>query len=217
MYIPQQFEETRIEVLHHLMKSHPLAAWVTLADTGLVVNHVPFQIDESDGQFGTLRAHLPRANPVWGQLSSTVEAVAIFQGPESYVSPSWYPSKQVNGKVVPTWNYAVVHAHGQPRLIEDADWLLNHLEALTDEHEASQARPWKVADAPKDFTDRLLAALVGIEIPISRMEGKWKVSQNRLPADRLGVIAGLESRDDDRSRAMAELVRQHAGHSTCTG
>lgn len=209
MYIPRQFEETRIDVLHRLMKAHPLAAFVVIGDSGLVVNHVPFLIDDTEGQFGTLRAHLPRANPVWRQFSGEAEAVAIFQGPESYITPSWYPSKHADGKAVPTWNYAVVHAHGHPRVVEDAQWLLSHLTELTDEHEAGQALPWKVSDAPKDYTDRLIEALVGIEIPISRICGKWKVSQNRPRADKLGVAAGLESRADDRSHAMAELVMQH--------
>ncbi|HYD59247.1 MAG TPA: FMN-binding negative transcriptional regulator [Noviherbaspirillum sp.] len=214
MYTPRQFEETRIDVLHRLMKAHPLAALVTLGDSGLLVNHVPFLIDDTEGQFGTLKAHIPRANPVWRQLSDSVEAVAIFQGPESYITPSWYPSKHADGKAVPTWNYAVVHAHGHPRVIEDAQWLLNHLTELTDEHEADQALPWRVSDAPRDYTDRLIEALVGIEIPISRIFGKWKVSQNRSRSDRLGVAAGLESRADERSREMAELVMQHTLRSS---
>lgn len=212
MYIPRQFEETRLDVLHRLMKTHPLAAFVVHGESGLVVNHVPFLIDVADGQFGTLRAHIPRANPVWRQFLDTSEAVAIFQGPDAYITPSWYPSKHASGKAVPTWNYAVVHAHGRPRVIDDAQWLLRHLTELTDKHEAAQTLPWRVSDAPREYTERLIEALVGVEIPISRICGKWKVSQNRPLADRLGVAAGLESRTDGRSREMAGLVMQHAAH-----
>jgi transcriptional regulator len=208
MYIPKYFEEIRTEVLHGLMKSHPFAAIVTIGTDGLIVNHMPFLIDSACGELGTLRGHLARANPVWQQFSGSFESIAIFQGPDAYISPAWYPSKHEHGKAVPTWNYAVVHAHGFPRIIEDAAWLLKHLTELSDTHEATQRLPWKLSDAPKDFTDRLLEMIVGVEIPITKMAGKWKVSQNRPTADRLGVVAGLESRNDDQSRAMAALVMQ---------
>ena len=208
MYIPKDFEEIRIDRLHQLMKSYPLAALVTLGDEGLVANHLPFLIDPTCGLFGTLRGHVARANPVWQGFSRTVESVVIFQGPDSYITPTWYPSKRAHGKVVPTWNYAVVHAHGYPRVIEDATWLQNHVTALTDIHESTQALPWKVADAPQDFTDRLIKAIIGIEIPIATIRGKWKVSQNRPVADRLGVVAGLESLAQEQARTMADLVAQ---------
>jgi transcriptional regulator len=136
--------------------------------------------------------------------------VAVFQGPQAYVSPSWYPSKHADGKAVPTWNYAVVHAHGVPRAIEDPQWLLQQLTLLTDQHESFQALPWKVSDAPRDFIDRLLGAIVGIEMPVTQLRGRWKVSQNRPLADRLGVAAGLQSRDGDEAQAMAALVMQRA-------
>ena len=209
MYIPKYFEETNIATLHGLMKAHTLAALVTSADAELVVNHLPLLIYSEDGEFGTLRGHVARANPLWRQFTGTTAAVAIFQGPHSYISPSWYPSKHTDGKQVPTWNYAVVHAHGRPRIIEDANWLYAHLNEMTDEHESTQALPWKVSDAPKEFTDKLLNAIVGIEMPIMRIEGKWKVSQNRAKGDRLGVAAGLTSRGDKQSQAMASLVMQH--------
>jgi transcriptional regulator len=209
MYIPKHFEETNIATLHGLMKAHTLATLATSAATELVVNHLPLLIYSDDGEFGTLRGHVARANPLWRQFTGTTAAVAIFQGPHSYISPSWYPSKHMDGKQVPTWNYAVVHAHGRPRIIEDANWLYTHLNDMTDEHESVQALPWKVSDAPKEFTDKLLNAIVGIEMPIMRIEGKWKVSQNRAKGDQLGVVAGLTSRGDDQSQSMANLVMQH--------
>lgn len=208
MYSPPLFEETRLEVLHDLIRAHPLGALVILAGTELSANHMPFLIHPGEGKKGKLCAHVARANPVWRQLTSEVEALVIFQGPESYITPSWYPSKHEDGKVVPTWNYAVVHAYGRPRAIEDRGWLLQHVTELTGAHEAGEALPWKVSDAPADYREQMIGRIVGIEIPISKLQGKWKVSQNRKPADRLGVVAGLKSQATDRSRAMAELVME---------
>jgi transcriptional regulator len=210
MYSPQQFEETRLDVLHDLIRSHPLGAFVILTGNELSANHIPFLVRAEQGDRGTLCGHVARSNPVWQQLGGAVEALVIFQGPESYITPSWYPSKHADGKAVPTWNYAVVHAYGQPRAIEDSGWLLEHVTQLTGVHEAGQALPWQVTDAPKDFTDHMISRIVGIEIPISRLQGKWKVSQNRKFPDRLGVAAGLESQGTERSRAMAKLVMERA-------
>jgi transcriptional regulator len=210
MYVPQQFEESRAAVLHALIGTHPLGALVTAAGGELAANHIPFLIDAGDGRLGTLRAHVSRANPVWKQLGGAVEALVIFQGPQTYITPSWYPSKHADGKAVPTWNYAVVHAYGRPRAIEDPQWLLEHVTRLTRTHESGQALPWEVTDAPREYIDRMIAGIVGIELPISRLQGKWKVSQNRPVADRLGVAAGLESRATDAARAMAALVRERA-------
>ncbi len=210
MYSPQQFEETRLEVLHELVRAHPLGTFVILAGSELSANHVPFLVRADQGANGTLCAHVARTNPLWKQLGGEIEALVVFQGPESYITPSWYPSKHADGKAVPTWNYAVVHAYGKPRAIEDAGWLLEHVTQLTHAHEAGQALPWQVTDAPKDFTDHMLGRIVGIEIPISKLQGKWKVSQNRKFADRLGVAAGLESQATERSRAMAKLVMERA-------
>lgn len=205
MYLPKHFEETRVEVLHGLIRAHPLGALVTTGASGLEANHVPFEIDPDPAPFGTLRGHVARANPVW--RDGVGDALVIFQGPELYVSPSWYPSKQEGGKVVPTWNYAVVHAHGALRAIDDAAWLRAFVTRLTDRHEGRRAAPWKVTDAPADYVDKMLTAIVGIELPIARIAGKWKVSQNRPAADRAGVIAGLEADGDDAARAMAAAVR----------
>jgi len=210
MYVPAQFAETRLEVLHGLIEARPFATFVTSAGGEIVVDHLPLLLDASAGALGTLRGHVARANPLWRQLASDSDSVAVFQGPQKYISPSWYPSKHADGKAVPTWNYVVVHAWGRPRVIEDEEWLLRLVTDLTNTHEAGQATPWKVSDAPADYTERLLRAIVGIEMPIARIAGKWKVSQNRPAGDRLGVVAGLRSSADDESLAMAELVMQHA-------
>ena len=209
MYVPKHHEETDVAVLRALIKSHPLGAWVTHSDDELLANHIPFLLDPSRGENGTLVGHVARANPVWQSFSATVNSVVIFQGSEAYITPSWYPSKHAHGKAVPTWNYAVVHAHGLPRAIEDRHWLLQHVTQLTDTHEGTQALPWKVSDAPQEFTERLMDAIVGIEIPIAKLVGKWKVSQNRPEPDKLGVVAGLLARDDERSKEMAVMVNEH--------
>jgi transcriptional regulator len=209
MYVPKQHEESDISVLHALIRSQPLGTWVTLGDGELLANHIPFLLDTTRGEHGTLIGHVARANPAWRTFSNTVNSVVAFQGPQTYITPSWYPSKHAHGKAVPTWNYAVVHAYGMPRAIEDRDWLLQHVNQLTDVHEADQALPWKVSDAPQDFTDKMLQAIVGIEIEIAKLVGKWKVSQNRSLPDRLGVVAGLSAREDAQSREMASLVSQH--------
>jgi transcriptional regulator len=207
MYVPRHNEETGIGVMHELLRANPLGMWVTLGDDGLIANPIPFLIDPERGEFGTLVGHVARANPVWKSFSKTVDSLVIFQGPQAYVSPSWYPAKQEHGKVVPTWNYAVVHAYGKPRVIEDRDWLLNHVEQQTDTREAGLAMPWAVTDAPPDYIDSMLKAIVGIEIPVTKLVGKWKVSQNRPKADRQGVVEGLLARGNEASVEMAELVK----------
>lgn len=209
MYLPKSTEETRLDVLQDLIKTHPFACLVTMGKDGLIVNHMPLLIDTNSGEFGVLRGHVARANPVWRDFSETLESIAVFHGPESYISPTWYPSKHEHGKAVPTWNYAVVHAHGFPRVIEDAPWLLNHVSELSNIHESSRALPWEVSDAPEDYIDRMLEMIVGVEIPIAKLVGKFKLGQAKPRADQLGVIAGLESRGDDRSLAMADLMMQN--------
>lgn len=209
MYVPKHHEETDISVLHSLVQTHPLATWITQGYGELIVNHIPFFLDSTRGDLGTLVGHVARANRVWQSFSTTVHSVLVFQGAETYITPSWYPSKQKDGKAVPTWNYAVVHAHGLPRVIEDRERLLQLLSQLTDVHESEQALPWKVSDAPQEFSDRLLQAIVGIEIPIEKLVGKWKVSQNRPASDKLGIVAGLLARNDPQSTEMASLVSRH--------
>jgi transcriptional regulator len=208
MYVPKQFEERDVTVLHDLLRAHPLGAWVTQVDGELGANHVPFLLDPTRGEFGTLMCHVARSNPVW---QVPAPSLFIFQGAEAYISPSWYPSKRAHGKVVPTWNYAVVHAHGTPQVMDDRDWLLQHLTQMSEKHESGQAVPWEVSDAPPEFIQGLLDVIVGIEIPLTRLVGKWKVSQNRSLADRLGVVAGLTEVGDEGAQAMAQLVHGHAG------
>jgi transcriptional regulator len=210
MYSPKTFEETNLATLHALVRAHPLGTWVTHGNGDLTVNHVPFLLRADIGPYGTLVGHVARANPVWQTLDGAARSIAVFQGADSYITPSWYPSKHATGKAVPTWNYAVVHAHGAPRAIDDAGWLLSHLEELTSTHEAHQALPWKISDAPAGYVERLIESIVGIEMPIEKIEGKWKVSQNRTPADRTGVVAGLMGKGSAAAEAMAQLVRERA-------
>lgn len=217
MYIPKNFEERDRTVLHALVAAHPLGAWVVQAEGGLVVNHLPFLLDATRGPLGTLTAHLARANPVWKALAGSAASVAIFQGPQGYISPSWYPGKAEHGRTVPTWNYAVVHAHGVPRVMDDRDWLLRHVTRLTEVHEAGAAAPWQVSDAPRDYIEQQLGAIVGIEIPIAALDGKWKMSQNRTMPDRLGVVAGLSARGDADAVALAALVQERVAGSQRDG
>jgi transcriptional regulator len=202
MYMPSQFEETRLDVLHGLVEQHPFGALVTQGANGLDADHVPFEISAPtpDAPLGVLRAHVARANPLWRQ--DGCDALVLFQGPSAYVSPAFYEQKAISGKVVPTWNYAVVHAHGRLRAVEDPGWLLGLLEGLTDRHESKLPTPWKVDDAPRDYIDGLMKAIVGIEIVIERIEGKWKASQNRSHADRERIAAGLAGQP-----GMAALMR----------
>jgi transcriptional regulator len=189
MYTPSHFEETRLDTLHALIESHPLGTLVTHGAGGLTADHIPFEIGAptAEAPYGTLRAHVARANPLWRQAGA--EVMAVFQGPSAYVSPSLYAEKPVSGKVVPTYNYAVVHAHGVLRAIEDPAWILALLERLTAHHEAPRAAPWAVRDAPPAYIETMLKAIVGIEIPLGRLQGKWKLSQNRPPADQAAVAA----------------------------
>lgn len=211
MYVPSHFEETRPEVLHQLIRDHSLAALVTLGSQGLDANHIPLEVDPGPAPLGTLRGHVARGNPVWRDFSPDVEALAVFQGPQAYISPAWYETKRETGKVVPTYNYIVVHAYGPMRIIEDQAWLRGLVERLTSRYEAGRADPWKVTDAPADFIEQMLGAIVGIEIPLTKLIGKWKVSQNRPSADRDGVVKGLREMDDRDAQAMSALVKKVAG------
>lgn len=209
MYQPTHghFREDRLEVQHALIRAHPFGALVSLGPGGLVANHYPFLIDPEASPLGTLRAHLARANGQWKTLlDAPQEALVIFQGADTYITPSWYPAKAETGKVVPTWNYAIVHAYGRPRIVDDPSWLLRHVSELSDTHEAGRELPWSVADAPEEYVGALLKAIVGIEIEITRIEGKRKTSQNQPAAAREGVVRGLTAQGDEDSRAMAELV-----------
>lgn len=210
MYLPSHFEETRIDVLHGLMRSQPLTTLVTVAAGAIQADHIPLLLSAADTGLGTLRGHVARANPMWRQLDRDAEALAIFQGPDAYVTPSWYPSKREHGKVVPTWNYAVVHARGTLRVVDDPVWITAHVEALTRQQEAAGAPPWAVADAPADFIERLAGAVVGIEMSISRLSGKWKLSQNQTAENRAGVAAGLKARNSEGDAALAAMLEAAA-------
>ena len=205
MYLPKHFEETRSEALHELIRAHPLGMLVTLNGAGLQANSVPFILDaDPAGGPGILRAHVARANPLWRETRGDVEALVVFQGPQAYISPNWYASKAEHGKVVPTWNYVMVQARGTLRAVDDADWLRAFVTRLTTKHEAVQAQPWAVTDAPADYIDTMLRAIVGIEIPLTALTGKWKVSQNRPAADRAGVVAGLTAVGQPQSARLVE-------------
>ena len=210
MYVPAHFEETRWEVLSRLIHDHSLAALVTLGPDGLNANHIPLELDPQPAPLGTLRGHVARGNPVWRDFSREVEALAVFQGPQAYISPAWYQTKRETGKVVPTYNYIVVHAYGPLRVVEDRAWLRELVERLTNRHEAARPQPWKITDAPGDYIEKMLGAIVGIEIPVARLLGKWKASQNRPPADRDGVVRGLGEIDDADAATMAGLVKESA-------
>jgi transcriptional regulator len=178
-----------------------------MGQAGLTATHLPMVLHRASDTDAILRGHLARANSQWQDYDSAIQALAIFQGPEHYITPGWYPEKSASGKVVPTWNYAVVHAYGPLRIIEDKDWLLTHLHSLTDTHEASSAIPWSVSDAPADYIDAIVKGIVGIELKIERLEGKWKVSQNQNEATRASVARGLSELDTEAGRAMSSLVR----------
>lgn len=203
MYVPPAFREDRPQAIHALIEAHPLALLVSTGEDGPTANPVPMLLDPSAG---VLRCHLARANGQIGELRAAQaagrEVLAVFQGPQAYISPGWYASKAEHGRVVPTWNYLIVQVRGVPRVIDDADWLRGQVGALTDRHEAGLADPWSVGDAPDGFVAAQLRGIVGLELPLSRVTGKWKASQNRPAADRAGVIAGLEAAGD----AMAARI-----------
>ena len=210
MYLPAHFNETRTEVMQALMRAHPLCALVTQCESGLVANHLPVQTLDEPAPLGCIRGHVARANPLWRDYRAGTQALAIFQGPQIYISPSFYPSKAKTGQVVPTWNYAVVHASGTLRFIQDAGWLREFVSGLTTTHEAPRTLPWKIDDAPTAYIDKMLSLIVGFEFSITTLCGKWKVSQNRPQADREGVIRNLQNAHDAGSSEMAAMVAASA-------
>ncbi len=191
-----------------LVRAHPLGAWVCLTADGLVANPVPFVWERTPDDHGRLIGHVARANPVWRLLGDGAPSVVMFQGPQAYVTPSWYPGKARHGEVVPTWDYAVVHVHGTARAVHETDDLLAIVDALTTHMESTQAHPWRMADAPAPYIDRLLRGIVGIEIRVDRTESKLKLSQDEDLADRQGTVQGLQRRGDENSLAMAALVHE---------
>jgi transcriptional regulator len=203
MYVPPHFREQNLDVLHETIRRIALGTVVTLGPDGLIGSHVPMLLDPTKGEFGTLTGHLAKANLQAKGADESVEALAVFLGPEAYITPNWYATKQESGKVVPTWNYIAVHAYGPITYHDDADWLRGMVSRLTDVHEASNAQPWEVSDAPEPFIQSQLKGIIGFEIPITRIEGKWKLSQNRPAADKEGVMSGLSARDG----ADAEITK----------
>jgi transcriptional regulator len=196
VYVPSLFNEDRIDVLHDAIRAAGLATLVTLTKDGLIASHVPLLLHPEPAPYGTLIGHLARPNP---QARGAIgEALVIFQGPDAYITPSWYATKRETGKVVPTWNYVAIHAAGPIEFFDDADRLLDVVTRLTEKHEGARPAPWAVSDAPADFVQGMLRGIVGFAIPLTRLEGKWKMSQNRPAEDRAGVVAGLaaEGRDD---------------------
>ena len=211
MYQPTHFREDRLEVQHALVRAHPLGLLISTDTDGLVANPIPFVLDADRGPNGTLRCHVARANPNWKALQDSADCLIVFQGAEHYITPSWYATKRETHKVVPTWNYATVHCWGRAEIKDDAAWVRAQIDALTRQHEGARAEPWAVNDAPEPFIAAQMRGIVGIEIPITRIEGKWKVSQNRPEADRTGVHDGLLQEADPLAGPMANLVAEHGG------
>jgi len=208
MYRPDHFRVDDIAEMHALMRARPLAALVSAGASGLYATHLPTVL-KAEGEFGAIECHLARANPHWKDLAAGGEALMIFQGPEAYITPNWYASKAENGKVVPTWNYAAVHAYGRPQVMQDKDWLRRHVGDLTTQQEAREPQPWAVSDAPESFIDVMLRGIVGFRFDIARLEGKWKMSQNREMRDRVATAAGLEQRGQNEDAQVAEVIRSH--------
>src|SRR5262245_21691696 len=191
--------------MHALMRGRPFAALVSCGSGGLYASHLPTVLKD-DGPYGVIECHLARANPHWKDLAEGNEALMIFQGPEGYITPNWYPSKTLHGKVVPTWNYAVVHAYGRPEAMKDKEWLHRHVSELTAQQERNEAKPWMLSDASATYIDVMLRGIVGFRFPIARLEGKWKMSQNRDMSDRDGVAKGLWARGNGDDLEMAKIV-----------
>jgi transcriptional regulator len=210
MYQPKHFEETRPEVMQALVASQPLCTLVTLSDAGLVADQIPMLLRPGEGALGTLVGHVARANPLWRETRLDTPVLAIFQGPQHYISPSWYPTKQEHGKVVPTWNYVVVQARGLLRIHDDAGWVRQQATQITEQQERRSNKPWAVTDAPRDYTDSMIKAVVGISIEVALWSGKWKVSQNQPGVNRDGVVDALAGLPDANAAAMAALVAAHA-------
>lgn len=217
MYTPAYHAFNDIEKMRAHIAAHPLRAWVCHAHGQLIANHIPFVLDAKHGSHGRLLAHVSRANSVWRELIGGAPSVVMFMGPSAYITPSWYPGKHQHGKVVPTWNYVTVHAHGMARAMEDTCWILDVLNRLTDTQESQRTEPWKVSDAPSAYIGKMLRAVVGIEITIDRVEGRLKVSQDEDEQDRRGTVEGLQHSTDAPTQVLASLVLGELEESTRRG
>jgi transcriptional regulator len=208
VYTPPAFREDDLPTIHAEMRKIQLATLVTLTGSGLIATHLPLMLDSSKGEYGTLYGHVARGNAQWRESLPEVEALAIFTASDAYVSPSWYPSKQETGRVVPTWMYAAIHAYGTVRFIDDAEWLRSLVTRLTEKHEGVFPQPWKVTDAPAAYVDAQLVRIVGVELPVSRLEGKWKFDQRSSEPDRVGVMAALEVSGTPANLEAAGVMRR---------
>ncbi|TDV09302.1 FMN-binding negative transcriptional regulator [Paraburkholderia caballeronis] len=206
MYLPAHFEENRREALDALIAAQPFGALVTHGPHGLDANHLPFEYEPARGPFGTLRAHVARANPLWQEAAAAPDALVIFQGPAAYISPTWYPSKHETHRQVPTYNYMVVHAHGRIVVHDDEAFLRGLVARLTRRMEAGEPTPWKMGDAPPDYIAQMLGAIVGIEIEVTKLTGKWKLSQNKALPDIRGAADTLLARDSDAQHAVGQAM-----------
>jgi transcriptional regulator len=209
MYVPEHFKLGDVGEQHALMRAYPFAALITTSEAGFEVTHLPTVL-KSEGALGVVECHVSRANPHWKEIAKSGKGLLIYMGPEAYITPAWYPSKHAHGKVVPTWNYAVVHAHGSAEIIDDRQWLVRHVSELTDQQEAGAAVPWATSDAPDNYVEMLSRGIVGMRFTIDRIEGKAKMSQNRELPDRAGVVAGLKSRGTEADAKVADLVAAKA-------
>ena len=198
MYVPAHFAETRKEVLHSRIVQHPFGTLITHGSSGLDANHIPFELAAEDGELGVLRAHVARANPVWQEVANGDEVLVVFHAGDAYISPNWYPSKHELHKQVPTWNYMVVHAHGRMTILDDERYVRGVVGRLTRTHEASEPKPWKMGDAPKDYVDAMVKAIVGIQVEITRLVGKSKLSQNKEARDIQGAAEALKSNGESQ-------------------
>ena len=207
MYRPDHFRVDDLEAMHALMRARPLATLVSSSAAGLCATHMPTVLKD-EGTHGTIEFHLARANPHWKELAECSEALMIFQGPDAYITPNWYPSKAEHQKVVPTWNYAAVHAYGRPEIMRDPETLRRHVGELTDQQEKREAVPWAVTDAPERYVEVMLRGIVGFRFVITRIEGKWKMSQNREMQDRAGVVQGLKARGAPDDFESAGIIAQ---------
>lgn len=215
MYARDTSLENRPDILVAAMREIKLSAMVSTTDKGLHASHLPVIVEEAADGCIVLNGHLSRNNPHWRAISKPAETVAIFQGPHSYISPSWYETKAETGKVVPTWGYIAIHGHGRLEVINDADWLRGHVNALTDLHEAGQPQPWAVSDAPDDYITVMLRGIVGVRLKVERLEGSWKLNQHRSEGDLRSTIAGLHGGNDQQSRKLGDemaeaLARSHS-------
>jgi transcriptional regulator len=209
MFVPDHFKLGGVAEQHALMRAYPFAALITMSDAGYEVTHLPTVL-KSEGELGLVECHVSRANPHWRAMAKSGRGLLIYTGPQAYITPGWYPSKAAHGKVVPTWNYAVVHAHGTAEVVDDRDWLVRHVSELTDQQEAGTPTPWATSDAPGDFVAVLSRGIVGLRFAIERLEGKSKMSQNRELPDRDGVVSGLQARGSQEDAKVADLVAGEA-------